>query len=210
MPTGIIWGARGDIGGAVLDLMIEQGWQTIAIARMNAGLEARTPYCYEADFCHLHEIEQVVQSVAQEFDEIDLWIYAAGDIVYKKVEDLELPVWHRMFEANLCGPYLAARSCLPLLAEDAHMFFLGAVSESLRLPGFTAYAAAKAGLEAFAEAFAKENRKKKITVVRPGAVATKFWDHVPLKLPADAVSPQKVAASILEAYHKGQTGHLNL
>lgn len=210
MSTAIVWGARGGIGGAVFDKLVETGWQTIAVARMNAGLEAKTPYSYEADFCHQHEIQQVVTRVAQEIEEIDLFIYAAGDIAYKKVEELELPVWHRMFEANLCGPFLTVRSCLPLLSEAAHLFFIGAVSERLRLPGLTAYAAAKSGLEAFAEAFAKEQRKKHVTVVRPGAVATKFWDKVPLKMPSNAASPEKVAQKILDAYEQGHQGHLDL
>ena len=70
--------------------------------------------------------------------------------------------------------FLATHFSMPLLAQNAHLVYLGAVSERLRLPGLSAYAAAKAGLEAYAEALKKEERKRRITVVRPGAVATPF------------------------------------
>ena len=118
--------------------------------------------------------------------------------------------WQRIMDANLNGPFLATHYSLPLLAENAHLFYLGAVSERLRLPGLAAYAAAKAGLEAFAEALRKEQRQRRVTVVRPGAVATSFWDKVPLRLPKDAAPPEKVARRILEAYENGHTGLLDL
>ncbi len=88
--------------------------------------------------------------------------------------------------------------------------YVGAVSERLRLPGLSAYAAAKAGLEAFAEALGKEERKRRVTVVRPSAVDTRLWDNVPMRLPAHAASPEKVAGRILEAHESGFKGVLNL
>ena len=79
-----------------------------------------------------------------------------------------------------------------------------------RLPGLSAYAAAKAGLEAFAESLSKEQRKKRITVVRPGAVATPLWEKVPLRMPVDVAPPGKIARKILEAYESGHKGQLDL
>lgn len=118
--------------------------------------------------------------------------------------------WDRIISANLSDVFYTYHHSLPLLDEGAHIFLIGAVSERLRLPGLAAYAAAKAGLEAFAEALSKEDRNKRITVVRPGAVATSFWDKVPLRLPKDAAPPEKVAEKIYEAYQSGHKGHLDL
>ncbi len=91
-----------------------------------------------------------------------------------------------------------------------NLFFLGAVSERMRLPGLSAYAAAKAGLEAFAEAYRKEARKQKVSVVRPSAVATSLWQKVPFSMPKDAKSPEKVAQRIMDAYAQGHRGALDL
>ncbi|MCB0054898.1 MAG: SDR family NAD(P)-dependent oxidoreductase, partial [Caldilinea sp.] len=99
----------------------------------------------------------------------------------------------RILGANLTGAYLTTQQSLPLLAERAHLVYLGAYSERLQLPGMSAYAAAKAGLEAFAAALAKEQRKHRVTVVRPGAVATPLWEKVPLRLPRTALAPAELA-----------------
>jgi short-subunit dehydrogenase len=73
-----------------------------------------------------------------------------------------------------------------------------------------AYAASKAGLEAFAETLGKEERKKRVTIVRPGAVATPFWNKVPMNMPKDAASAEKVADKVYEAFLSGNKGKLDL
>jgi short-subunit dehydrogenase len=102
------------------------------------------------------------------------------------------------------------RHSLPLLTESAYIVLIGAYSERLALPGFSAYAAAKAGLAAFAAALAKEERKRSVLLVRPGAVATALWDKASLRLPRNADSPGAVATKIVEACRNGQTGVLDL
>jgi NAD(P)-dependent dehydrogenase (short-subunit alcohol dehydrogenase family) len=141
---------------------------------------------------------------------VDLWIYAAGDIASVKVEAMSPDDWARILTANLSGAYLAAHYSLPLLSEDAHMVFLGAVSERLHLPGLAAYASAKAGLEAFADVLRKEQRGRRVTIVRPKAVNTPLWEKVPFSMPHGALEPEEMAARILEAYDEGHKGVLDL
>ena len=89
------------------------------------------------------------------------------------------------------------------------MVFLGAVHERLRLPGLSAYAAAKAGLEAYVEALRKETRRKTL-VVRPGAVDTAFWSKVPFSMPKNALQPEALAERIYAAILEGKEGLLDL
>jgi NADP-dependent 3-hydroxy acid dehydrogenase YdfG len=210
MKNAIIWGAAGAIGQAVLNKLNTSGWTTVAVARDTNNLTSLADYAFDANFNDPTNVEQTVFLVSQEVEQIGLWIYAAGDIISGKVSQLGPQDWQRIISANLNGPYYAIHYSLPLLSENAHIFFLGTVSERLSLPGLSAYAASKAGLEAFAAALAKEERRKRITVVRPGAVATSFWDKVPLRLPVDAASPEKVAQKILDAYQSGHKGQLDL
>jgi NAD(P)-dependent dehydrogenase (short-subunit alcohol dehydrogenase family) len=118
--------------------------------------------------------------------------------------------FRRILDANLTGAYNAVHHSLPLLAPDAPLVFIGAVAERMRLPGLSAYAAAKAGLEAFAEVLRKEERKRRVILVRPGAVNTTFWRKVPFKMPGNALSPEAVAEKVVEAVNAGHQGVLDI
>lgn len=210
MNTAMVWGASGGMGRALVLTLVEQGWQVVAIARNAGDLQNITPLVFEADVSRPHDVERAVLAASQEVDQINLWVYAAGDIASVKVEEMAPADWQRILDANLTGAFITAHYSLPLLAPDGHLFFLGAVSERMQMPGLSAYAAAKAGLEAFAESLRKEARKRRVTVVRPGAVATLFWENVPFRMPASAMTPETVAAAILSAYEAHHSGKLDL
>lgn len=206
----MVWGASGGIGEALVERLIADDWTVVAIARDTDKLAHLTPHVIVADVSKRSEVEQVAIAAGYSFDQIDLWVYTVGDIVSDKVDAMSPTVWNRILDANLTGAYLTAHYSMPLLAPEAHMFFVGAISERMQIPGLSAYAAAKAGLEAFAEALRKESRKRRVTVVRPGAVNTRFWAKVPFKMPATAMAPDDLAGKILEAYASGHTGRLDL
>jgi len=210
MKNALVWGASGGIGQAILTKLNADGWTTVAVARDTSTITTLADHVFETSFDDTGRLEQTAYLISQEAEDIDLWCYAAGDILQAKVNDMVPQDWHRIISANLTNAYYAIHYSLPLLREDAHIIFIGAVSERLRLPGLSAYAASKAGLEAFAAAMSKEERKKRITVVRPGAVRTNLWDKVSLPLPANAASPEKVAEKIVEAYQAGHKGLLDL
>lgn len=206
----MIWGATGGIGRALVDELLNRQWSVVAISRDEVALAGRVACSLQADVGDAFGVQRAVQAAAHEVDEVALWVYAAGDIAAAPVEEMTPAVWGRILAANLTGAYYAAHYSLPLLTSDAHLVFVGAVSERLRLPGLSAYAAAKAGLEAFAESLRKEQRRRRVTVVRPSAVATSLWDKVPLRMPKDAPPPSKVAERILTAYEEGHSGLLDL
>lgn len=210
MNTAMVWGAAGGIGRALVERLLAEQWTVVALSRHEDDLAGLTPYSIHVDVGDNFSVQRATQAAAFEVNEVDLWIYAAGDIALAPIEDMTPEVWERILSANLTGAYQAARHSIPLLAPDAHLFFVGAVSERLRLPGLAAYAAAKAGLEALADVLRKEQRKRRVTIVRPASVATPLWDKVPLRLPKDSPPPSKLAGRILAAYQEGHTGVLDL
>jgi NAD(P)-dependent dehydrogenase (short-subunit alcohol dehydrogenase family) len=206
--TAMIWGAGGGIGRALVSRLRDEGWRVLALGRHVADLSHLTPDLFEADVADPEAVARAVETASQEAGSVDLWIYAVGDIAADKVAEASPKAWQRILDANLTGAYLTAHYSLPLLAADAHMVFLGAVSERLRLPRLSAYAAAKAGLEAFVEVLGKEERKRRVTLVRPTAVDTPLWDKVPFNLPPGALSPNEAAERIMAAYHNSHRGVL--
>ncbi len=209
MKTAMIWGADGGIGSAILTNLAEAGWTTVAVCR-HPDTQITADYIFEADVSQPFFVQQAVHEAAMEIDEIDLWVYCVGDITSSRVKETNAPTWQRILDANLTGAYQSLYNSLPFLAENAHIMFIGAVSERLRLPGLSAYAAAKAGLEAFVEVLAKEERKRKVTIVRPSAVKTDFWGKVPFRMPGNAMPAEAVATAVLNAYDEGHTGKLDI
>ncbi len=208
--TAMIWGVSGGIGRALAKELAAAGWTVIGISRHPEDVVDLTQFGFAADASREYDVKTAVYAASLEVDQVDLWIYAVGDIEIEAVDDLTNEAWQRQIDANLTGPFLATKHSLSLLADEAHLVYLGAVSERLRLPKFSAYVAAKAGLEAFATSLQKELRKKKVMLVRPGAVDTPFWNKLPMRLPKDAISPEKVAKRILAAYDEGHSGQLDL
>jgi len=210
MKTAMLWGASGGIGTALVNHLVDGGWEVLSVARDAGTVPALTSYVVEADVADPEDVQQAVERAKGMVGEVSLWIYAVGDNLSAKVEEMSFGDWSRILDANLNGAFTAVHYSLPLLASDAHMVFLGAVSERLRLPGLSAYAASKAGLEAFGEALRKEQRRRRVTVVRPKAVETGLWDKVPFSVPRGALEPGDVAERILSAYEDGHEGTLNL
>lgn len=205
----MIWGAGGAIGSALVAMLLQAGWQIAALGRRSSEAEQSGMVAIDAEVGDDFSVRMAVNAAAQELGEVNLWVYAAGDITARPVGEMGLADWRRILDANLTGAYLTTHHSLPLLARDAHLFYLGAVSERMRLPGLGAYAAAKAGLEALAEVVRKETRRR-VSVVRPSAVDTPFWNKVPFKLPPHHLTAQDVAARILQAYADGHQGLLDI
>lgn len=205
----IIWGAEGGIGEALLKAFQAEGWWTAAAARNLTPRSELADRRAEADFTRPDQVQEAAAELAGD-QKLDVFVYAAGDIVSQKLSQADPERWEAILANNLSGIFHTLQASLPYLTEDAHVFILGAVSERLALPGLSAYAAAKAGVEALAVALAKEERRKKVSVIRPGAVATELWEKVPFKQPENSMSPEKLALKILEAYQAGHRGQLDL
>jgi len=210
MKTAMVWGASGGIGTALVKHLVDSGWEVLSVARDAGAVTALTSYAVEADVADAEDVRQAVEQARGMVGDVSLWIYAVGDNLSAKIDEMSVEDWRRILDANLNGAFAAAHYSLPLLAADAHMVFLGAVSERLRLPGLSAYAASKAGLEAFGDVLRKEQRGRRVTVVRPKAVETGLWDKVPFSVPRGALKPEDVAERVLLAYEEGHEGALTL
>ncbi len=209
MKNAILWGAAGGIGKALTQKLVDEGLAVVAVSRRPSEMKTLTPHVIAADVTQPSQVAAAARMAGEMLPAFDLFLYTAGDIASLKVAEMTPGDWNRLLAANLTGAFLTAQASLPFLAPEARLVFLGAMHERLRLPGLSAYAAAKAGLEAFAEALRKETRRQ-VLVVRPGAVDTPFWRKVPFSMPKNALSPQALAEAIFSALTEGKTGLLDL
>lgn len=211
MEKAVIWGVTGGIGRAIAQQLLSEGWQVLGIARDPSNLSDLDIPTYAADFARDTDVAAASLWIAQEVGEVNLWVYAAGDILAQTLSEMTMEEWTRLFNANTVGAHLAVQHSLPTIATRGQLVFIGAYVDRITLPRLGAYAAAKAALEAYTKVLTKEVRDRRITLLRVGAVETPLWDKVPFNPPRnDLLAPIDVANAILQAYKDGHKGVLDL
>ncbi|HYO88926.1 MAG TPA: SDR family NAD(P)-dependent oxidoreductase [Candidatus Limnocylindrales bacterium] len=210
MADALIWGASGGIGRALTAQLASAGWRVFGAARDESRVPVSAFWRGVFDASDDHSFDATAYAVGLEAEDLRLVVYAAGVMLATPLESISSADWQLTHDVNLRGALRAIQASLPLLAEGGQIVVIGAKVDRLALPKFGAYAAAKAGLEPLLAVLAKEHRRLKFTLVRPGAVDTPFWDNVPFKLPAGAESAETVAAAILAHVEAGQGGILDL
>lgn len=210
MPTALIWGASGEIGRALAARLIREGWRVLAVARDTNALLDLNIDSYGADFARDADVAAAALWAAQEVETVDLWVYAAGDILNRPLADTSTADWARIMAANATGAHAAVAHSLPLTLPRGHLVFVGAYVDRVTLPRLGAYAAAKAALDAYVQVLAKELRDRRVTLVRAGAIDTPLWGKAGFKVPRGALAPGAVAEAIVRAHGEGHKGYLDL
>ena len=201
MPTAFIWGAAGGIGGATVKHLKTNGWTVYGAARNLEKIPTNADDKFAFDAADPESYKEIALLLAQQGAALDLVVYAAGGIQADTLEKLGADTWTQVMDANLNGAYLGVQSLLHLVPKSGHVMVIGAYVHKITLPKFGAYTAAKAALEPMMTIFAKENRRKQFTLVRPPAVDSAFWENVPFNMPDGALAPEAVAEAILERYN---------
>lgn len=211
MPNALLWGASSGMGQALVQFLKDEGWTIHAVARDTSKIPDVADFQYEFDARSPDSIAQTCLLVSQQAEaSIDLMVYFAGTVVYEKLDKMGYEGWMQTLNSNVNGAFLCAIESLNLMEKGGHLMFIGAYIDHIRLPKMGAYAIAKAALAELVNALRKENRRMNISIIRPGAVDTPFWNNVSFKMPDDAKSPDVIAKAIYEQYQSGEGGDVNL
>lgn len=210
MPNALIWGASGGIGRELVNTLKDANWTVYGAARQTGNIPSSCDEVFTFDVNKPDTFKEIALLLAQDNISLDLVVYAVGQMKAMTLENYTTSDWQEMMNINLNGAHMAVQSVLHLVPNNGHVMVIGAYTHKITLPRFGAYVTAKAALEPMMTIFAKENRKKNFTLVRPPAVNTAFWDNVPVRLPENALSPEIVAKAMLEHVEKGKNGTLDL
>lgn len=161
--------------------------------------------CYRLDVTNPDDVENIVDTVADDFETIDVAVNNAGitaDNVLVSMSDEE---WDNVIKTNLTGPFYVSRQVIPLMLANRYGRIINISSlVASGGSGQANYAASKAGLHGLTQSIAKEYGRKGITAnaVCPGYFET---DMTKEALPEEVRKFWSQYAKV----PKGRTGHLN-
>ncbi len=233
----LITGASRGIGRAIAHELGRQGRIVIGTATSDAGAEAIDADLKAQgipgagrmlDVTDAVSVDTLVKSVTEEFGAPTILVNSAGitrDNLLMRMKEEE---WDDVVDTNLKSVYRVTKACLRGMtrARYGRIVNISSVVATMGNLGQTNYAAAKAGMEGFTRALAREVASRAITVntVAPGFIATDMtqalpeaqqtalMDQIPL---ARLGQPEEIAAAVgfltgdTASYITGETLHVN-
>lgn len=197
----LITGAAGGIGSATARRFVEQGAKvvladvdTTALAEEQAGLQAAAKakghgegnvHSLEVDVTDPAACQRAVSEAVEHYGRLDVVWANAGISIFGPMQLVEADRWRRLIDINLLGAYNVIQAGLEeVIKAKGHIAITASWASFAHSPGHSAYAAAKAGVEAMANALRVEVADPGVTVgvLHPGWINTslvtkKIDDH---------------------------------
>jgi NAD(P)-dependent dehydrogenase (short-subunit alcohol dehydrogenase family) len=176
----ITGGARG-IGAAVAEELAARGVVLVLADVDEVGLATTASalsgsvMTIALDVSDYPACEAAVATVLARHGRLDIVWANAGIGAGGPVELVEPPVWTRVIEVNLLGSYNIVRAALAaVIAARGYVALTASLASFAHPPGMSAYAASKAGLEAFANSLRIEVAHQGVAVgaIHPTWIAT--------------------------------------
>ena len=211
----IITGASSGIGKATALAFAKAGINLALVSRSQEKLVAVASAArekgvdvkgYTLDLSKLDRIQGKIAAIAADFGPIDILVNSAGMGYTNSLSATSLADWQQVLDLNLTSVFQCVLGVLPGMRERSGGTIINVASIAARnpFPDWGAYSVSKAGLIAFSQTLAVEERANGIRVITisPGAVNTSLWDTdtVQADLNRQAMlTPESVAESILHA-----------
>ena len=187
----VVTGASRGLGLAVANRLLSLGIEVLGLARNVEGLTFPSISC---DVSDATAVKTVARRLLSEGHEILGVINAAG-IASMNLALMSPPSQvEKLVQVNLLGTVYVSQAFAPLMIRRKYgrIINFSTIAVPLGLPGEAAYAASKAGVEAFSRSFAREVSDFGITVncVAPGPINTDLLRGVSEDQIAKIVSQQ--------------------
>jgi 3-oxoacyl-[acyl-carrier protein] reductase len=202
----IVTGASQGIGEEAVRTFSRQGASMVLVARneqkmVRIGQELDAPYLIcPTDVRNEQSVSAMVAKTMQTFGRIDVLINNAGTVEPLGLLDMELSDWQEMIDTNLTGTFLCTRETVKYMKKHGGRIINIASSAGLSpRPGWSGYAASKAGVINFSQTMAEELRIYKILVfcICPGRTATNLRRRLaPNEDPTTIMQPHAVVDTI--------------
>ena len=183
--TALITGGNSGIGLATARLFVAEGARVAITGRNQATLEAAARdlgpnvLAIVADATDVAATEQAVAQAAEKFGKLDIVFANAGISGNTPIGATKLAVFESVIRTNITAVFFTVQAAVPHLRDGASIILNGSVISVLGNPGYSAYAASKAGVRAMARVMASElsPRGIRVNLVSPGGTSTPIWNR---------------------------------
>jgi 3-oxoacyl-[acyl-carrier protein] reductase len=233
----LVTGASRGIGRAIAHELGRQGRIVIGTATSDEGAQRIDDDLRDLgiqgagrrlDVTDKASVDEVIKSITDEFGAPTILVNNAGITRDNLLMRMKEDDWDAVIDTNLKSVYRVSKACLRGMtkARFGRILCISSVVASMGNFGQTNYAAAKAGMEGFARALAREVSSRAITVncVAPGFIATDMTEALPEEqhkmllgqIPLSRLGqPEEIAAAVgfltgeTAGYITGETLHVN-
>ena len=193
--TALITGGSSGIGLATARLFLAEGARVAITGRNQAALDKAVRdlgsgvLAIKADAADVASTERALEATARAFGKLDILFANAGIGGATPVGTTTLAAVEEIVRVNLTGVFFTVQAAAPHLSDGASIILNGSVHAVMGVPGWSAYAATKAGIRAMTRNLAAELSPRRIRVnqVTPGATKTPIWSPM-------APTPDELAA----------------
>jgi NAD(P)-dependent dehydrogenase (short-subunit alcohol dehydrogenase family) len=166
----------GDAIGAAVARRFARGGFTVCVARREAAKSAALleeikaaggqAHAFSVDARSEEAVQALFQNVEQTIGPIEVCLFNAGSNVNKPILETSQKLFFKAWELACCAGFLVGREAASHMLQRGRgtMLFTGATASLRGGSGFAAFAAAKFGLRAVAQAMARELGPKNIHV----------------------------------------------
>lgn len=233
----LVTGASRGIGRAIAHELGRQGRIVIGTATSDSGAEKIDDDLKaqgiqgagrRLDVTDQASVDALIKAIGEEFGAPTIVVNNAGITRDNLLMRMKEDEWDSVLETNLTSVYRVSKACLRGMtkARYGRIINVSSVVAGMGNLGQSNYAAAKAGMEGFARALAREVASRNITVnsVAPGFIATDMTEALPEaqrefllgQIPLSRLGkPEEIAAAVgflssdAAGYITGETLHIN-
>ena len=202
--TAFITGGNSGIGLATARLFVAEGARVAITGRNQATLDAAArelgsnALAVTAGATDIAATEQAIKQTVEKFGKLDVVFANAGIPGNTPIGGTTLASFESVIGTNITAVFFTVQAAVPHLNDGASIILNGSVISVLGNPGYSAYAASKAGVRAMARVMASElsPRGIRVNVVSPGAARTPIWKGAAPTAEAFAALDKRISRAI--------------
>jgi NAD(P)-dependent dehydrogenase (short-subunit alcohol dehydrogenase family) len=176
----LVTGGNSGIGLATAQKFVEEGAFVFIAARRKEELEkakaaiGRQVTVVQTDVTKMEDLDHLFARIKNEKGNLDIVFANAGRGEFLSLEKITERHVDEVLNLNLKAVLFTVQKALPVLNDGGSIILTSSIAAIKGFPGLTVYAAAKAGLRAFARVWANELKDRRIrtNILTPGPVNT--------------------------------------